>query len=273
MSPRSLVWRGIEAVTALLPDRVLRTLLRGWLDRVARREPPGAALRLLLDLEQDVYGRIDTTAIRYDEGVHAKHRLTGYHDFFVERIGPQERVLDVGCGIGALAHDIAERTGATVRGVDINGASIAFARSRFQHPRLELVEGDARDTLPSDRFDVVVLSNVLEHIEHRVEFLRGIVDAARPARLLVRVPMLRREWLVPLRRELGLPHFSDATHFIEYEPAELEAELRAVGFEPVELIVVWGELWATAVAALAPLAPPTPVPPVSPLASAPSAAP
>jgi NADPH:quinone reductase-like Zn-dependent oxidoreductase len=60
---------------------------------------------------------------------------------------------------------------------------------------------------------------------------------------------LKGDWLVPLRRELGLPHFSDATHFIEYEPAELDAELRAVGFEPVELVVVWGELWATAVAA------------------------
>ncbi len=248
MSARALVWRGLELVTALFPDRLQRTLLRAWLDRVARREPP-TALRLLLDLEQDVYGRIDTTAIRYDDGIHAKHRLTGYHDFFVERIRPEERVLDVGCGIGALAHDIAERTGATVRGVDINGASIAFARSRFVQPRLEFVEGDARDTLPADRFDVVVLSNVLEHIEHRVEFLRGIVDAARPTRLLVRVPMHRRDWLVPLRRELGLPHFSDATHFIEYEPAELDAELRAVGFEPVELVVVWGELWATAVAA------------------------
>ena len=67
---------------------------------------------------------------------------------------------------------------------------------------------------------------------------------------------LKGDWLVPLRRELGLPHFSDATHFIEYEPVELEAELRAVGFEPVELIVVWGELWATAVAAPAPPASP-----------------
>ena len=80
--------------------------------------------------------------------------------------------------------------------------------------------------------------------------------------------MLRRDWLVPLRRELGLPHFSDATHFVEYEPAELEAELRAVGFEPVELIVVWGELWATAVAGPAPPgappAPPAPAPPAAP---------
>lgn len=256
MRARRHAWRAVEAATALAPDRVLRTLLRGWLDRVARREP-GAALRLLLDLEQDVYGRIDTTAIRYDDGVHAKHRLTGYHDFFVERIAAHERVLDVGCGIGALAADIAARTGASVRGVDINGSSIAFARERFAHPRLEFVEGDARDTLPSEGFDVVVLSNVLEHIEHRIAFLQGIVDAARPARLLVRVPMLRRDWLVPLRRELGLPHFSDATHFIEYEPAELDAELRAVGFEPVELIVVWGELWTVAVVAPPPLPPPS----------------
>jgi 2-polyprenyl-3-methyl-5-hydroxy-6-metoxy-1,4-benzoquinol methylase len=71
-------------------------------------------MRRLLQAYQDAYVGIDLGAIAYDEGVHAKHRLTRYHDFFVERIRPGERVLDVGCGKGELAHDIAERSGATV---------------------------------------------------------------------------------------------------------------------------------------------------------------
>ena len=58
--------------------------------------------------------------------------------------------------------------------------------------------------------------------------------------------MSERDWLVPLRRELGLPHFSDPTHYTEYTVAQLHEELGAAGLEVVELVQRWGELWVTA---------------------------
>jgi hypothetical protein len=56
--------------------------------------------------------------------------------------------------------------------------------------------------------------------------------------------MIDREWRVPLRRELGLFHFSDPTHHVEYTRESFEAEVREAGLRVVHLQVNWGEIWA-----------------------------
>lgn len=244
--------RGLAAgigslLTRLAPPSLLRPFLRVWALGIARRRPPADALRDLIRLHDDLYTRIDHLAIAYDEGIHAKHRLMAYHDFFVERLEPSDRVLDIGCGKGELAHDIVERAGSTVVGIDSNPVYLEFARRRFSHPRLSFVEADALEYLPAERFDVVILSNVLEHIERRPELLRRVLERVRPDRVLLRVPAETRDWLVPLRRELGLGHFSDPTHFIEYDEETFRRELGEAGLRVDELRSIWGELWATAV--------------------------
>jgi SAM-dependent methyltransferase len=238
---RRLAWLLVGAV----PDRLAHLALRGWAIGVGEREPR-AALRTLFAAYDELYKRIDRVAIDYDEGVHPKHRLTRYHDFFVQRVRPGERVLDVGCGKGELAYDLAERAGARVTGIDLDRDYLAFARDRFAHPGVEFAEGDATRALPDGGFDVVVLSNVLEHIAERPALLRAIIERARPGRVLLRVPAENRDWSVPFRRELGLPHFSDPTHEIEYDVETLASELRQAGLEPVHVQVNWGEIWAEA---------------------------
>jgi SAM-dependent methyltransferase len=229
-----------------MPAWLLRRPVRFWLSVVAADPEPRRALRELLGLEEALRLQLDAAAIRYDEGVHAKHRLTGYHDFFVERVRPGERVLDVGSGKGEVAHDLVVRAGAEVVGVDWDPSHLAFARERFRHDRLSFVAGDIVEGFPEGRFDVVVLSNVLEHFEDRVGLLRRLVESARPSRLLFRVPVFARDWLVPLRRELGVGHFSDPGHYVEYDEDSFRAELAAAGLKVTELQVTWGEIWAGA---------------------------
>lgn len=211
----------------------------------AGRGAPAAALRRLLDIESFLRVRLDRAAIAYDGGVHAKHRLTGYHDFFVERIRSGERVLDVGCGKAELARDIADRAGAEVTGLDLNDAYLEFARRR-PHPRLRLVQGDAHHYAPDRPFDTVVLSNVLEHIDDRVGLLRALVARTGARRFLLRVPLRERDWTIPLRDELGLAWLSDATHFTEYTVPQFEQELRDAGLETVDVELRWSEIWAEA---------------------------
>jgi SAM-dependent methyltransferase len=203
-------------------------------------------MRQLLEVYQDAYVGIDLGAIDYGEGVHAKHRLTRYHDFFVERIKPGERVLDVGCGKGELAYDIADRAGATVVAIDASPWMLEFARGRFSHPRVTYVQADAVSYEPEEPVDVAVLSNVLEHIAPRVDLLRALRECAGARRLLIRVPMLERDWTVPLRQEIGLPHFSDPEHEVEYDPELLRNELAEAGWTMGEPRLVWGEIWVEA---------------------------
>jgi SAM-dependent methyltransferase len=225
----------LQPVRLLFPHALWRPLFRLWL-ATTRADPQKArAMRRLLEAYQDAYEAVDRGAIEYDGGVHAKHRLTAYHDFFVERVRPGERVLDVGCGKGELARDLAERAGATVVAVDASPWMLEFARTRSAHPRISYVQADAVGFVPGEPVDVAVLSNVLEHIEARQELLRSLRERAGARRLLVRVPVLERDWTVPLRRELGLPHFSDREHQVEYDPALLRRELAEAGFGAVTL--------------------------------------
>ena len=230
----------------VMPYALWRPVFRFWAGAVRTDRDATRAMRRLLVLHDELYREVDRAAIAYDGGVHVKHRVTRYHDFFVERVEPGERVLDVGCGKGELARDLAERAGAEVVGIDNDHGHLAFARSRSGHPNVTYVEGTVPNALPPGHFDVVILSNVLEHFEHRVELLQSLVASATPARVLVRVPVHARHWTVPVREELGLAHFSNAGHWVEYDPDGLRAELAAAGLETAELIVVWGEIWAGA---------------------------
>ena len=204
------------------------------------------AMLLLLRADDFLAKCINRLAIEYDGGVHVKHRLMRYHDFFVERISSGERVLDIGCGYGAVAYSVASRTNAMVVGIDLRAENIAKARQLFQHSNLVFRQGDVLQSLPEESFDVIMLSNILEHIEHRVEFLSTLHERLSPHRYLIRVPMFDREWTVPLRKELGMPYFSDRTHFTEYTQESFEKEIRAAGLMLTHVQINWGEIWAEA---------------------------
>ena len=201
-------------------------------------------MRELLQIDTDVTGLINETAITYGGGVHAKHRLMRYHDFFVDRIRPGERVLDIGSGNGAVAHSVATRSSAVVVGLDLNDDNDASAQLMFPHSSLTFVVGEAPEDIPAERFDVVIMSNVLEHLEHRVQFLRLIQERVSPSRWLLRVPMFDREWRVAMRKELGLYYFGDPTHATEYTQASFEVEMQEASFKINELQINWGEIWA-----------------------------
>jgi 2-polyprenyl-3-methyl-5-hydroxy-6-metoxy-1,4-benzoquinol methylase len=170
----------------------------------------------------------------------------GYHEYFSSRLQDGERVLDVGCGYGALAESMS-RAGAIVCGFDINRKSIEQARARYTGPNLTYIVGDITTTDLPGRFETVVLSNVLEHIENRLELLHRLREKVSPKRFLIRVPMIDRDWMVYFRRELELPYFSDSTHFIEYTLESFLQEMKEARLEVSSYVVKWGELYAEAV--------------------------
>lgn len=229
-----------------LPDNWLQSLLVEVAKHRAQKLPPADGLRFLFGLDAAFYPLHGQLAIAYDGGLHTKHRHIHYHDFFVERIQSGQRVLDIGCGIGAVAYDVAEKAGAHVIGIDLSTDNITMARQRYSHPRVEFRVGDALHRLPDGSFDVVILSNVLEHLPERSAFLRRVQKVARPSRFLIRVPVFERHWSVPLKRELGVEWRLDPTHETEYTPESFAEEMVSAGLEIVHQEVRWGEIWAEA---------------------------
>ncbi len=201
-----------------------------------------AGLRLH-NLSYDWVGRLSRRL--EPDGLHPKHRLMNYHGFFMDRVSPRDRVLDVGCGNGALALDLAPRC-ARVIGVDLSERNVAEARRRLEGRGARNVEfrvGDATRMSFEEPVDCVVLSNVLEHVEDRVGMLRRLAAAA--PRLLIRVPLIERDWISLYKKELGIEHRLDPTHFIEYTQEGFAAELAEAGLEEESRQVRFGEIWAS----------------------------
>ena len=199
---------------------------------------------MLFRIDAALYALQGDRAVAHGDGTHPKHRHMRYHDFFTERIGPDERVLDVGCGIGALAHSIASQSGAAVVGVDISAEKVARARAMYAHPGVEYLVADATRSVPGEAYEVVVLSNVLEHLPDRPAFLRTVLGNVSARRALIRVPLFERDWRVPLKRELGVEWRLDPTHEIEYTVESFQQEMQEAGVKVVERQLRWGEIWA-----------------------------
>jgi SAM-dependent methyltransferase len=232
------VWR-------IFPGRFRTSFITGLLILDTRHPNPEQGLRRSLTHRDKIDWIINERAMAYGSGEHPKHRLTKYHNFFIDRIFDGEKVLDVGCGYGAVARSIArERPRCVVTGMDMNEPRLAQARATENPPNLSFVVGDATSEVPTGGWDVIVLSNVLEHVADRVSFLQDLQSASKALRFLVRVPLFEREWQMPLRRELGVNYFSDDDHKIEHRLEEFHAELTSADLQAVETLTIWGEIWA-----------------------------
>lgn len=90
----------------------------------------------------------------------------GYYSAEVQRLVqslmvPDSRVLEVGCGLGDL---LASVEAPSRVGIDISAQMIELAKQR--HPGLDLRVADVeRDDLPEGPFDVIILSDVVGHLD------------------------------------------------------------------------------------------------------------
>lgn len=82
------------------------------------------------------------------------------------RLRPDERVIEAGCGWGALALHMARRYGARVRAFNLSGEQVAYARECAARAgladRVEFVEEDYRAA--TGRCDAFVSVGMLEHV-------------------------------------------------------------------------------------------------------------
>jgi 2-polyprenyl-3-methyl-5-hydroxy-6-metoxy-1,4-benzoquinol methylase len=245
---------GLAALLSLLyriiPFGIRRRIVMGFAVLESRIGKPEIALRRLYTIEDSLELVINERAMALGKGEHPKHRLTDYHGFFAAHVASGNRVLDIGCGYGAVARSIAHAIpDAEVTGIDIEPTNVAQARAATNPSNLTFVEGDATEAFPDGSWDVVVLSNVLEHIDERVVFLATIRERLAPRTVLIRVPLFERSWHMPMRREVGANFLSDSDHRIEHTREAFEDEVTRAGFEIIELRTPWGEIWARCQAA------------------------
>jgi SAM-dependent methyltransferase len=153
----------------------------------------------------------------------------------LDRIGPARdlRILDVGCGDGALATRLAEG-GARVTGLDASADMLAAARRRTTAAGVEvdLVEGDAGELpFPAGQFDCVVSVATLCFVDDPRRAIREMVRVLKPGGRLILGELGRWNLWAAQRRMKGwlgsklwgAAHFRSRADLIELaDQAEVE---------------------------------------------------
>src|SRR5262249_19342530 len=147
----------------------------------------------LLDLHWRLVGKQPELAARFTaQELSAAAKTTEIVDAIEGARGAamtrQERMLEGGCGTAALAAALASR-GATVVATDLSLRWLVLAAKRIAEqqpaPDVELL-ACAAEALPFEdaSFDVIVASDVIEHVENPEGFVRECSRALRPGGLL-----------------------------------------------------------------------------------------
>jgi SAM-dependent methyltransferase len=135
------------------------------------------------------------------------------------------RVLDAGCGTGALLSRLGKERNTTVYGIDLAREALAFSRGRG---RRGLVQADLT-ALPfrSDSFDIVTALDVVEHVADDVAALAEIRRVLRPGGVLV--------MSVPAYPFLWSSHDEALHHRRRYTAGSLAPRLKAAGLATARL--------------------------------------
>lgn len=183
------------------------------------------------------------------------------------------RVLDYGCGTGSMLTRSLGWDGDEILGIDSHYSSVEVAVKQNALRNVRYVVGSLTDLLDrSENFDVIICSEVLEHLEHPETYLRGFRRILNtPGLLIVSVPnghgpfeQLRRlerrlddlgvdrvlVWLRKMARSLAILTLrrlgrqipppiigtlnEDSPHINFFKLPKLETMCRRQGFEVVE---------------------------------------
>jgi SAM-dependent methyltransferase len=149
-------------------------------------------------------------------------------------VGQRDRVtlLDIGCGTGEFIKTCRRRFGWEVAGIEPN-RPLSDALNREGYPVVPSTLEDAE--IPAEKYDVVCLFNVLEHLWDSVYSLKRINRMLKPGGMVVaEIP----DFDSPSRRRFGRHWFPYhlPRHLSHFTKNSLTGLMNACGFEKVAML-------------------------------------
>jgi SAM-dependent methyltransferase len=138
-------------------------------------------------------------------------------------------VLDLGCNQGEVGYLIAQKA-KNVVGIDYNKEAINIAAATLVLPNLSFICAEASFFLSQhkSKFDCLILSHVLEHIDEPKEFLEQYIMYFK--KIYIEVPDFERSLSNNFRYDLK-PNilYSDSDHVYEFTRKGLKELVSSVG--------------------------------------------
>ena len=167
--------------------------------------------------------------VRYGRPIQRAHnrelpKARRFVRFLEPYLKPGDRVLDIGCGDGALVR-VLQQLGTVPTGVDLDPDGARFIEQTFGIPVVVAAFEDA--PLSEGQFDAMVATHVIEHFFEPVEAM------ARMRRLLKPGGLLALEAPNILRPKVGFRRLFSVPHNYYFSPRTLCMAMKRAGFAPL----------------------------------------
>jgi len=152
------------------------------------------------------------------------HDIARHTAQVVSKVLPEgASVIDIGCGSGLLVDRLA-RMGYQATGLDWSEAAVEFARKHYQGEYILVNVEQGLDV--GRKFDCVVASHILEHLENPHEFLQSVREIMEPdGYLVIAVPNFA--WYDTDSIHRSVSTIFDPEHVVGYSPVGLRKLLDA----------------------------------------------
>jgi 2-polyprenyl-3-methyl-5-hydroxy-6-metoxy-1,4-benzoquinol methylase len=110
--------------------------------------------------------------------------ITKYCEKRSLRLGRRLRVLDVGCGNGAISLPVASLDHSLL-GIDISPESVELASHKNLFPNARFMVHNLMEKSLPEKFDLVICSEVLEHLPEPESLMRAMAEVLEPGGLMV----------------------------------------------------------------------------------------
>ncbi len=131
---------------------------------------------------------LNDIALNFSEDEGFEKVLMKYKIMAVSAFCTGDSMLDIGCGVGTLTYALAPKFRVAV-GIDGSDIKIAKAQKYNSSPAISYIHTLFEDYTPTNRFDFIVSTNVLEHVDDAVAFLKRIKKwLSRDGQLVITVP-------------------------------------------------------------------------------------
>ncbi|HEY9261974.1 methyltransferase domain-containing protein [Chitinophaga sp.] len=122
-----------------------------------------------------------------DSSILDSRSLTNSYATLVPLLQKGMRVLDVGCGTGAISAGIAAAVGETGTVVGIDSSPHLIAKGQADHadlPQLTLIEADLFTYHPEEKFDLIVSARVLQWLSNPAAALQQFKSLLKPGGII-----------------------------------------------------------------------------------------
>lgn len=194
----------------------------------------------LIQLSDSLRKAAEYRIIKENKGKHPKHEIIKYYEFFQKHVSGDDVVIDIGCSKGELTNKVA-KVAKKVYGVEIVSQNYQLAIKGRVLDNIEFIHGDIYKYQMSQDVNTAIMSNVLEHLERRIELLTLLRQKCK--KLLIRIPAIDREWWPYYLKSIGAEYRLDYTHYIEHSREEILEELKQSGWTVDSIYSQWGEFY------------------------------